>query len=56
MAETAAHLLLLSPAQREDLIAYLAEHPTAGVLIEGTGGIRKLRWGPKGAASVAVPA
>jgi hypothetical protein len=39
---------LLSPAEREDLIDYLAEHPTAGVLIQGTGGIRKLRWGAEG--------
>lgn len=35
---------LLSPSERDDLIAYLAEHPFAGVLIQGTGGIRKLRW------------
>jgi len=30
------------------LIAYLAEHPSAGVLIQGTGGIRKLRWARRG--------
>jgi hypothetical protein len=35
---------LLSDQERTDLIAYLAEHPSAGVLIQGTGGIRKLRW------------
>lgn len=36
---------LLSREEREGLIAYLAEHPDAGVLMEGTGGVRKLRWG-----------
>ena len=39
---------LLSIEERSDLIAYLAEHPAAGVLIQGTGGIRKLRWGRQG--------
>jgi hypothetical protein len=35
---------LLSPAERQDLIDFLAAHPKAGDLIEGTGGVRKLRW------------
>ena len=41
---------LLSFQAKEDLIAYLSEHPSAGDLIQGTGGIRKLRWarGTKG--------
>ncbi len=39
---------LLSSEEREELIAYLAEHPTAGVLIQGSGGIRKLRWAREG--------
>ena len=26
------------------MINYLAEHPKAGDIIEGTGGVRKLRW------------
>ena len=26
------------------MIAYLSEHPSTGDLIQGTGGIRKLRW------------
>lgn len=39
---------LLSDEERVDLIAYLAEHPSAGVLIQGTGGIRKLRWARRG--------
>ncbi|CAG0980891.1 Toxin HigB-2 [Anaerolineae bacterium] len=39
---------LLSDEERSDLISYLAEHPNAGVLIQGTGGIRKLRWSRQG--------
>lgn len=35
---------LLSADERQDLIHYLAEHPKAGDIIEGTGGVRKLRW------------
>ena len=36
---------LLSGEERGDVIRYLAAHPKAGDLIEGTGGVRKLRWG-----------
>jgi len=36
---------LLNEDERRDVINYLAEHPTAGVVMEGTGGVRKLRWG-----------
>ena len=39
---------LLTEAQRRDVIDYLAAHPKAGDLLEGTGGIRKLRWGRDG--------
>lgn len=39
---------LLSDTERRDIINYLAEHPRAGDLMEGTGGIRKLRWGRGG--------
>lgn len=39
---------LLSESERQDLIRYLADHPRAGDLMEGTGGIRKLRWGRGG--------
>ncbi|MDZ7753546.1 MAG: type II toxin-antitoxin system RelE/ParE family toxin [Gammaproteobacteria bacterium] len=39
---------LLFDEDRADLFAYLAEHPGAGVLIQGTGGIRKLRWVRRG--------
>ena len=35
---------LLSAEERQDLIRYLALHPKAGDLMEGTGGVRKLRW------------
>ena len=35
---------LLSPVERQDLVRYLASHPKAGDLLEGTGGVRKLRW------------
>ena len=36
---------LLSVTERLDIVNYLAAHPKAGDLVEGTGGIRKLRWG-----------
>lgn len=35
---------LLSESERKSVIDYLAAHPRAGDLMEGTGGIRKLRW------------
>ena len=35
---------LLSEQERQDVIRYLAEHPKEGDLMEGTGGVRKLRW------------
>ena len=36
--------------EREELISFLALNPEQGVLIRGTGGVRKLRWsvGSKG--------
>lgn len=39
---------LLTADERQDIVNYLAAHPKAGDLIEGTGGIRKLRWGRGG--------
>lgn len=36
---------LLSDGERLDIVNYLAAHPKAGDLMEGTGGVRKLRWG-----------
>jgi len=34
---------LLKDNERESIISYLAVHPASGVIMEGTGGIRKLR-------------
>jgi hypothetical protein len=39
---------LLRPQEREALITHLAESPRAGVLVQGTGGVRKLRWAREG--------
>jgi hypothetical protein len=39
---------LLTEDERSNLINYLATHPTAGVLMQGTGGIRKIRWRREG--------
>jgi hypothetical protein len=39
---------LLTNEERRDVIDYLAAHPKAGDLMEGTGGVRKLRWGRGG--------
>ena len=39
---------LLSGNEKDELIAYLSMHPNAGVLIKGTGGVRKLRWARSG--------
>jgi hypothetical protein len=39
---------LLMDSERRDIIRYLAEHPKSGDLMEGTGGVRKLRWGLPG--------
>jgi hypothetical protein len=39
---------LLRETEREQLIQYLAANPQAGVILEGTGGIRKLRWKREG--------
>ena len=38
----------LSETERAGLIDYLAAIPSAGDLMPGTGGARKLRWGAKG--------
>lgn len=39
---------LLAAAERMELVEYLAAHPKAGDLMQGTGGVRKLRWGRGG--------
>jgi mRNA-degrading endonuclease RelE of RelBE toxin-antitoxin system len=38
----------LSAEERQGIIDYLAEHPKAGDVMRGTGGVRKLRWGKGG--------
>ena len=39
---------LMADDDRHALIDHLARHPTAGDLMPGTGGVRKLRWGLEG--------
>ena len=39
---------LLSNTERLSIINYLAAHPAAGNIMQGTGGIRKLRWSAQG--------
>jgi len=39
---------LFTESERLDVVNYLAAHPKAGDLIEGTGGVRKMRWGRGG--------
>ncbi len=38
----------LSSDERMDIITHLSFNPTDGDLIQGTGGLRKLRWAAKG--------
>jgi hypothetical protein len=44
----AATRKLMDDGERTELVGYLAYNPTAGVVIPGTGGVRKLRWGLEG--------
>lgn len=39
---------LLSQAEKSRIINYLALHPASGDIMQGTGGIRKLRWSAQG--------
>ncbi|WP_116366306.1 type II toxin-antitoxin system RelE/ParE family toxin [Parahaliea mediterranea] len=39
---------LLEAGEKSSMISYLALHPRAGDLLQGTGGIRKLRWSAQG--------
>ncbi|GJM08359.1 MAG: hypothetical protein DHS20C11_06350 [Lysobacteraceae bacterium] len=39
---------LLNALERQALIEYLAVSPKAGALMQGTGGVRKLRWSSEG--------
>lgn len=39
---------LLKDEEKKSIINYLALHPQAGEILQGTGGIRKLRWSAQG--------
>jgi len=39
---------ILTKDERDELLYFLSANPKAGDLIQGSGGIRKLRWGSKG--------
>ena len=39
---------LLNESESNSIINYLAAHPAAGNIMQGTGGIRKLRWSSQG--------
>ena len=39
---------LLTEKERTALVGYLGHNPTAGDVVQGTGGVRKLRWGIEG--------
>ena len=38
----------LSEQEVDEIKDFVAENPTAGVLVKGTGGVRKLRWAASG--------
>jgi hypothetical protein len=38
------YIALLSEKEKQGIINYLAAHPQAGAVMQGTGGIRKFRW------------
>lgn len=38
----------MDDTERQQLISFLAFNPTAGDILEGTGGIRKVRWAREG--------
>lgn len=39
---------ILTGEEKNQLISYLSTHPKSGTIIQGTGGIRKIRWACKG--------
>lgn len=39
---------LLTEDEVRNLISYLAAHPSSGVVLRGTGGVRKVRWRREG--------
>jgi hypothetical protein len=49
VAEVPEYIRLAETAEkRQDIVSYLAAHPKSGDLIEGAGGIRKIRRGRNG--------
>ena len=46
--------LLMSETERAALVAFVGAHPEAGEIIQGTGGVRKIRWALTGRGSVAA--
>lgn len=45
---------LISETEKQSIINYLAAHPQSGVIMQGTGGIRKFRWHPATKVKVAA--
>ena len=45
---------LLDDDEYAGLQAFLSDHPDSGDVIQGTGGLRKIRWATRVAASVLV--
>lgn len=39
---------LLTEDEREEIAAFVSLNPTAGSVVRGSGGVRKLRWAPFG--------
>jgi len=39
---------LLSDKDRMELVEFLAKNPKSGIIMQGTGGVRKLRWARPG--------
>jgi hypothetical protein len=39
---------LLGPEGTEELVDFIAANPLVGAVVEGTGGVRKVRWGRPG--------
>ena len=45
---------LMNSEEHDSLLSFLSTNPTAGILIQGTGGVRKLRWATGIRAKVAA--
>jgi hypothetical protein len=44
----------LTEADRDDMVLQVARDPSAGVLVKGSGGLRKVRWGGPGGYRILV--